>query len=407
MAGVAAPRVLDNFREAVGARKNSIEATTRLRAERYAAADSHVKSLEEEEQHEALQRFQEFENELVRGSRRRWTTADFEQLQVLGKGGFGTVHLVRSRESQKLMALKQMKKDNYKRKNHRNAREVVQGAYTERDVQLEARNEWIVELFGTFQDRDYVYMVMEFVQGGDLWGHLKRRSGPGDDEYGRFTHDEVVFYTAELLEALDTVHKSGFVHRDIKSENIVLSREGHLKLLDFGLCVGQASKKRDLCGSPPYLAAEIFFDGAAAFSPASDLWALGVVAFECLYGRTLWHAGDLQGEEAFKWLKENVMGKYERVLDTNLRRAQQKGLLTNEMRRIFERLICPRGKRLRADALRREPLFKGLDFGALHELEPPIRPSLSGPCDTSMFPRYPRQALPSPHAGPGVDPALD
>ncbi|CAK0897314.1 unnamed protein product [Prorocentrum cordatum] len=291
-----------------------------------------------------------------------------------------------------------MSKEAHKRKNKR--------VFTERNVLAEARSTWIVELFATFQDRDYVFMAMEFGQGGDLRGHLQRRE-PGNGEYGRFTHDEVVFYTAELLEALDTVHKCGFVHRDIKPDNIVLTREGHLKLLDFGLCIGNADQQ-DLCGSPPYLAAEAF-EGPGAFSPASDLWALGVVAFECLYGRPLWPPPrelSNQGPAAFRWLKENVIVRYEHYLRTNLKSAERKGLLTSELRRLFERLICPRGNRLRADALRREPLFRCLDFGALHEVEPPIRPALSGPDDTSMFPQCPDRRLPSPYSGPGVDPAL-
>ncbi|CAJ1446635.1 unnamed protein product [Effrenium voratum] len=164
--------------------------------------------------------FQAREQRGVLAKFRHWSTADFQPIAVLGAGAFGTVYLVRQKEKDQYFALKQMTKVRHGKKNLKRC------VYTEREVLAQARNRWFVELSATFQDADHIYMLMEFLPGGDLfrWIEVMRR----------FSMDETRFYMAELLEALDVLHKHGFIHRDIKFDNMVLTAQGHLKLLDFG-----------------------------------------------------------------------------------------------------------------------------------------------------------------------------
>ncbi|CAJ1342825.1 unnamed protein product, partial [Effrenium voratum] len=141
------------------------------------------------------------EEKAIMNRYRRWTTAQFEEIAVLGKGSFGTVHLVRCKVDKKLYALKRVGKSQYKRKNRGLA-------FTERDALMHTSHTWCAQLMCTFQDEDNLFFAMEFMQGGNLSTHLER--------CGRFTLQTTAFYMAELIEAVDAVHACGQVHRDLK-----------------------------------------------------------------------------------------------------------------------------------------------------------------------------------------------
>jgi serine/threonine protein kinase len=235
----------------------------------------------------------------------------------------------------------------------------------------------------------------------------------------RFSVAETRFYMAELLEALDVVHRSGFVHRDIKPDNMVLTARGHLKLLDFGLAkhrvegeevwdprsklpegaaavvpagTGSAvlpdepKRTRDnlgtRTGTPPYMSPE-HFDGR--FGAACDLWSLGVITFECLYGSTPWQI-DMREPDWLNKLRRAVQD-FQRIIEVKLARGKMRGWITPEAERLLRGIICEHGTRLTADGIRAEPFFQGLDFSKLHLMEPPIRPELEleGPDDCRYF----------------------
>ncbi|KYF42800.1 cAMP-dependent protein kinase [Toxoplasma gondii ARI] len=158
----------------------------------------------------------------LRAQRERLDTQRFRVLAVLGVGAYGLVRLVQDRQTGEKFALKQMEKRAVKMKNERTR------LYAERHVLAEVVSRHIVKLVCTFQDMRYLYQVLEYLPGGDLMTHLVA--------CGRFSEETTKFYIAQLILAVHTVHRLGYLHRDIKPCNIVLDDKGNLKLLDFGLC---------------------------------------------------------------------------------------------------------------------------------------------------------------------------
>ena len=156
---------------------------------------------------------------------KRLAIDDFESLAIIGRGAFGEVRLVRRRDNirtREVYALKSMLKDNMISKNQ------VHHIRAERDILTESENPWIVTLFYSFQDATHLYMVMEYLPGGDLMGLLMKKD--------TFTETETIFYIAEISKAIASVHALGYIHRDLKPDNILLDWNGHIKLIDLGLC---------------------------------------------------------------------------------------------------------------------------------------------------------------------------
>lgn len=338
---------------------------------------------------EPLHSFKHHERKSLLAKSKVWTALDFEALHVLGEGSFGIVYLAKKKGEEDFVALKQMKKSAYARKNHR------ERVFAERDILAEAESRWFVDLHSTFHDAENAYMVMEFLQGGDLIGHLLKRK--------RFSQQETRFYMAELLEALDTVHRCGFVHRDVKPDNVVLTAQGHLKLLDFGLCrqdplallqehekaalsncgegMGRRPLLKSMVGTPQYMAPEVY---EAEYGPGADIWSLGIITYECLVGIVPFHGGQCQGRDAIKVIRKKV-ADHSNVLTEQLVKAKARGFVGRVAENFLVRIICAHQKRLDAEACRSNPFFAGLDFAQLHILQPPIIPSVRAPDDTKHF----------------------
>jgi serine/threonine protein kinase len=187
---------------------------------------------------------------------------DFKIEKVLGKGSFGKVFLVTKKDTDQVYAMKSLRKDMIERRNQR------MHTTTERAVLGEVQNPFIVQLRFAFQTPEKLYMVMDFINGGELFFHLRRS--------GQFTEERSRFYSAEILLALEYLHSIGVIYRDLKPENVLLDAEGHLKLTDFGLSksgVTDGTKKTfTFCGTPEYLAPEIL--KGIGHDKAVDFWSL-------------------------------------------------------------------------------------------------------------------------------------
>ncbi|KAF9586073.1 hypothetical protein BGW38_009988 [Lunasporangiospora selenospora] len=189
-----------------------------------------LRRLSAEQSNSAWKEFSLQETKILRQRRTRARAIQFQILTQVGQGGFGEVFLARKTDTNELCALKRMSK------RHLHLQDEVQHILTERDVLTATRSEWHVKLLYSFQDRDHVYLAMEFVPGGDIRTMLTAR--------GVLREDETRLYFAEMVLAIDALHQQGYIHRDLKPENFLIDRTGHIKLTDFGLSKGQLAESR-------------------------------------------------------------------------------------------------------------------------------------------------------------------
>lgn len=196
---------------------------------------------------------------------------NYQILRVLGRGTYGKVQLVRSKIDGKLYALKTMGK--------RLLEETEQVAQTmvEKDVLMKSSHPFLVGAHEAFQTPQKIFMVLDYVPGGELFGRLK--------EEGRFHEDRARLYAAEIALGIGELHKRGFIYRDLKPENILIDAKGHIKLTDFGLVkthmFGNATTGT-FCGTPEYIAPEMLTQ--APYTKSVDWWSFGIVVFEMLTG---------------------------------------------------------------------------------------------------------------------------
>eukprot|EP00171_Calliarthron_tuberculosum_P010617 IDg10617t1 len=193
-------------------------------ASRLADLEARLAALSVAEVEKSRLRHEHFAREMayLRARRRPMTEADFEMQSIIGRGAFGEVMLVRHRASGEYYAMKKLRKADMRRREH------VNHAWSERHVLVAADHPFVCNLCFAFQSNDFLYLVMEFLPGGDLMTLLIARD--------TLTEEESRFYVAEMVVAIDTIHRLGFIHRDVKPDNLLIDRSGHIKLSDFGLC---------------------------------------------------------------------------------------------------------------------------------------------------------------------------
>lgn len=207
----------------------------------------------------------------LRRRRRKVGLDDFQFLAVLGKGNFGKVMLAESRHTQKLCAIKVLKKDFIVEN------EEAESVKSEKRVFLTANKEmhpFLLNLHCCFQTENRIYFVMEFVSGGDLMWHIQK---------SRFSARRAKFYACEVLLALKYFHDNGIVYRDLKLDNILLTTKGHIKIADYGLCkenMWHGSTTGTFCGTPEFMAPEII--ASKPYTRAVDWWAFGILMFQML-----------------------------------------------------------------------------------------------------------------------------
>lgn len=230
---------------------------------------------------------------------------------------------------------------------------------------------FIVNLLTTFQDEKRLFMLMEYVNGGELFSYLRKE--------GRLPNDSARFYAGEIILALAYLHAMNAIYRDLKPENILITSDGHVKLTDFGFAKVVEDRTYTLCGTPEYLAPEII--QSKGHGKGVDWWALGVLMFEMLAGFPPFY-----DESPFGIYKKALSGKvnFPRHFDVKAKDLITR-LLTYE---ASQRLGCLKHG---AQDLQKHKWYKGMDWDHLinRSIRPPFVPNVKGPGDTSMFDKYP------------------
>ncbi|XP_034745876.1 myotonin-protein kinase [Etheostoma cragini] len=315
--------------------------------------------------------FLQWAEPLVRQVRRtRIKREDFHILKVIGRGTFSEVAVARMRSTQQVYALKIMNKWDMLRRGETACYQ------EEREVLLKGDRRWITELHYSFQDDNYLYLVMDYYVGGDL---LTLLSKFGD----RIPEDMAKFYLAEMVMAIDSVHRLGYVHRDIKPDNILLTADGHIRLGDFGSCLrlqedGMVHSSLAV-GTPDYLSPESLkaVEGGGGYGSECDWWALGICAYEMVLGTTPFYA-------------ESISETYAKIFHFQeyFEFPPSGPEISDRARSFITGLICEREVRLGRKGFsdfRSHPFFSGLDWDSLHILPAPFLPEVFNSTDTSNF----------------------
>ena len=365
-------------------------------------------NLAEEEATKIKEEILHKEGENLRKKRKKITIFDFEPLKIIGKGAFGEVRVCRYIPNGSIVAIKKMKKEEMHKKNQ------VLHVRAERDVLSEAKNEWIVDLKFSFQDQNFLYLGMEFLPGGDLMSLLMARD--------ILPENDAKFYAAEIVLAIESVHKLDCIHRDLKPDNVLIDADGHIKLSDFGLSKkldmdnrfqneiksfgnnnnlnakgiknlsyaqqfsqfkSMKSKKRrafafSTVGTPDYIAPEVIRQ--KGYGQEIDWWSLGVIMFEMMIGYP-------------PFFSESSTETCKKILDwKNTLNIRPEANISKEAEDILRRLIRDPETRLGANGaeeIKRHPFFKDIDWNHIKEtLTPPFVPELKNNYDTKYFDEF-------------------
>lgn len=364
--------------------------------------------LSEEAQAQMRKMLSQKESNYIRLKRAKMDKSMFVKIKHIGVGAFGEVTLVRKIDTNHLYAMKTLRKADVLKRNQ------VAHVKAERDILAEADNEWVVKLYYSFQDKDNLYFVMDYIPGGDLMSLLIK--------LGIFEEPLARFYIAELTCAVESVHKMGFIHRDIKPDNILIDRDGHIKLTDFGLCTGfrwthnskyyqrnehgrqdsmepnedwvgaecrchqlkplERRRRREhqrclahsLVGTPNYIAPEVLL--RTGYTQLCDWWSVGVILYEMLVGSPPFLAST-PAETQFKVINWETTLQIPKAAN-----------VSPEGSDLILKLCTSAERRLGKNAaeVKAHPFFSSVDFEkGVRRQAPPHIPRIKHSTDTSNF----------------------
>lgn len=360
-----------------------------------------------EEQSNILQYLEKKEREYMRLQRHKMGADDFEPLTMIGKGAFGEVRICREKSTSHVYAMKKLKKSEMLRRGQ------VEHVKAERNLLAEVDSNCIVKLYCSFQDDEYLYLIMEYLPGGDMMTLLMRKD--------TLTEDEARFYVAETVLAIEPIHKHNYIHRDIKPDNLLLDRYGHMKLSDFGLCkpldcrglqekdfsVGNnlsgalqsdgrpvppkrtqqeqlqhwQKNRRMLAystvGTPDYIAPEVLLK--KGYGMECDWWSLGAIMYEMLVGYPPFYSDD-------------PMSTCRKIVNWRHHlKFPEEARLSREAKDLICKLLCNVEQRLGtkgADEIKAHPWFKGIDWDKLYKMEAAFLPEVNDELDTQNFEKF-------------------
>ncbi|GAA5948498.1 hypothetical protein JCM3765_004903 [Sporobolomyces pararoseus] len=285
-------------------------------------------------------------------SRPKLTVNDFQVLRRIGQGSFGSVFMIRKRDTKRIYALKVINK----------SRITTPGAFAqvfaERQVlALTVDSPFLVSLKFSFQSSTNLFFVIDYKGGGELFQHLQR-------DGGRFEESRVKYYVGEIVLAIEYLHEKGIVYRDLKPENILLDSNGHVVLCDFGLSKvlkGEDDRCKTLCGTTSFLAPEVLLD--IGYSYPADWWSLGVLLFEMSWGWSPFYA-------------ETAVEEYERILKSEIKIPNKGGYSAELKDLVLQLLNRDPTTRIRVSGIKEHPFFASLSFERLasRQLSPPFKP---------------------------------
>lgn len=289
---------------------------------------------------------------------------DFERLKLIGKGSFGDVFLVKLKSNEKIYAMKILDKEKIK------SYDQEEHTKSERDLMVKINCPFIVDIKYAFQDKQYLYMVTEFMQGGEMFFHLFKEK--------RFTNEKAKFYLVEIILAIEFLHKNNMMYRDLKPENVLLDKNGHIKITDFGLSKilsRENEKTYTICGTPQYLAPEIL--SSEGYDNAVDWWSLGCLMYKMLIGI-----------DAFKFSKNQSLSPEMYEIEILI-----PDYVTKEANDLIRKLLVINPKKRLgsgpggADKIKNHSYFKDIDWEKAwnKELTPPFIPDIKDDLDLKYF----------------------
>ncbi|KAL3828257.1 hypothetical protein ACJIZ3_017059 [Penstemon smallii] len=359
----------------------------------------------EEEQNNILKYLEKKETEYMRIQRHKMGADDFEPLTMIGKGAFGEVRVCREKSTRHVYAMKKLKKSEMLRRGQ------VEHVKAERNLLAEVDSNCIVKLYCSFQDEEYLYLMMEYLPGGDMMTLLMRKD--------TLTEDEARFYVGETVLAIESIHKHNYIHRDIKPDNLLLDRNGHMKLSDFGLCkpldcsniqekdfsntysgalqkdgrpappkrtqqeqLQHWQKNRRMLaystvGTPDYIAPEVLLK--KGYGMECDWWSLGAIMYEMLVGYPPFYS-----DEPMSTCRKIVNWR------THLKFPEE-AKLSPEAKDLICKLLCNVEQRLGtrgADEIKAHPWFKGIEWDKLYKMKAAFIPEVNDELDTQNFEKF-------------------
>eukprot|EP01041_Mallomonas_annulata_P009982 gene9982-20757_t len=303
---------------------------------------------------------------------------------TLGTGSFGRVRFATHKSTGSIWAIKMLKKSEVIRLQQ------VEHMISEKQILTALDHPFIVRLGATFQDPKHLYMILEYIVGGEFFTHLRKA--------GRFDHLTGRFYCAQIILVFEYMHALDFIYRDLKPENLLLDKTGYLKITDFGFAKKVTFKTYTLCGTPEYIAPEVLLN--KGHGKGVDWWTLGVLMYEMMVGQP-------------PFIDDDPMGIYQQILsgkvrfpkyfEKNARSLVKKFLVAD----LTKRYGCMKGG---ADYIKHHKWFVDFDWDGVanRRLPAPINPVVTSDADTSNFDAYPDslEEPPLPTFPQGKDPFL-
>ena len=289
---------------------------------------------------------------------------DFKVLKVIGRGSFGKVNLVEYLPTHETFAMKSLKKDILIEQ------EQIENTLLEKEILQSIDYPFLCGLVFCFQTEERIYFIMPFLNGGELFQHLRK--------FRTFDEDKVRFYGAQIALALDYLHSKGIIYRDLKPENILMDEEGYLKLADFGMAkkLKDDEKAMSFCGTPEYLAPEIIT--MEGHDKNADWWSFGILLFEMLCGLPPFFVENL--DKMYEMIKTSSIKFPKRIaLSEDAKDVIRKLLEKNPKKRL--------GSQSGIEEIKNHPFFASLDFDMVlkKKIKAPFIPELASDTDVQYF----------------------